>query len=176
MYWVHHREACIFRVLAEMVGDDIFTFRRDTTLIADVHGSCDGWSVVLDIRFPNCGLNIGGDDRPWGRGVAIKQNPCGVWFVEWVENSLRPLSSCSVFAISTLECPLLGRASWRLCSQGLLVDRVSCWASKIGTHRLDPVFISSSPLYLCSLWFKNGDFHCAVRSALLSPSSQRRSF
>lgn len=66
--------------------------------------------LVLIFGFQTC-LNINEDYRPWGRGVALKQNPCGVWFVEWVENSLRPLSSCSLLGISTLECPLLGRAS-----------------------------------------------------------------
>lgn len=140
-----------FQSFAKMVGDDVFTFKRETTLMADVYGSCDGWSLGLDIRLPNCCLNIGGDDRPWGRGVAIKQNPCGVWFVEWVENSLRPLSSCSVFGISTLECPLLGRASWRLCSQGLLVDTVmlSCknWHSQTRTS----VYLKLTSLYLFAL-------------------------
>lgn len=30
------------RVLTKMVGDDVFTLKRDTTLRADVYGSCDG--------------------------------------------------------------------------------------------------------------------------------------
>lgn len=42
---MHHGEARIFRVLAKMVvvgGCDVFTLKRDTTLRADVYGSCDG--------------------------------------------------------------------------------------------------------------------------------------
>lgn len=45
---MHHREARIFRVLAKMVGDDVFTFKRDTTLMADV--MADNLDLILGFQ------------------------------------------------------------------------------------------------------------------------------